>query len=327
MIIIVDEFHDGRSSIEDTLSACRFEHIFLFKSIEEAFLYLNLDRPEEHKEGIDVILLNVNSDYVNGIDACEMIHAHEVYRYVPIILLVDGAGINKLEELSEVGTTDFLLKPIKKKELVARVKLAVTAKNEIERRISYETQLQRIVDDYKTINENLINISFLDSVAEISNRRCFDEMFPLEWLKAKIKQTPITVLMIDIDFFKNFNDLFGHQKGDECIKSLAAVFKRQSRREVGIVARYGGEEFVLVLPSTRLVDGEKLASRIQAAINKLKIPHGGSQVDDYVTVSIGIASEIPFGEDPWSLIQKADQALYTAKKEGRNRVISFPRII
>ncbi|BAQ66844.1 diguanylate cyclase domain-containing protein [Geminocystis sp. NIES-3709] len=162
----------------------------------------------------------------------------------------------------------------------------------------------------------------LDGLTQIANRRCFDEYLNKEWLKHLEQQKPLTLIMIDIDYFKLYNDYYGHQEGDECIYRVAQGIA-MIKRPTDLVARYGGEEFAVILPSTKIEDGLMIADLIQSTISSFEIPHEKSKISSYVTLSIGISSLIPnLDTISKDLIAKADKALYEAKNQGRDRIVS-----
>jgi len=171
------------------------------------------------------------------------------------------------------------------------------------------------------ISKPFNSIEEKDGLTMIANRRRFDAFFYLEWRRAKRDQTPVTIIMIDIDFFKAYNDYYGHLQGDECLKQIAKVIDINCRRPGDIAARYGGEEFAAILGNTDQTGGIQLAEKIRRKVEGLGIPHEKSEISDYVTVSLGIATMIPSKEDgSEQLIKIADEQLYRAKELGRNQV-------
>ncbi len=170
-------------------------------------------------------------------------------------------------------------------------------------------------------NQILLQLSVSDSLTELANRRLFDETIEREWRVSLRRKSPISVLFIDIDLFKPYNDNYGHQAGDDCLKQIAKVLKKYPRRPYDLCARYGGEEFVILLPETGLLEAVELAEKIMSDIHNLKIRHDFSSVAPYVTVSIGIAEIIPtIAYNCRHLIEMADKALYLAKSGGRDRI-------
>ena len=172
-------------------------------------------------------------------------------------------------------------------------------------------------------NRTLQKLSSLDGLTGIANRRNFDETLNKEWNRAMRSEKSIGLLMLDIDFFKLYNDHYGHQGGDDCLKKFAKGLDSAIHRETDFLARYGGEEFSGILPDTDLNGSVKVAEEMRLAIKDLRIEHAKSTVSDLVSVSIGVSAIIPQqGTDPKILIGAADQALYKAKEDGRDRVKS-----
>jgi diguanylate cyclase (GGDEF)-like protein len=173
-------------------------------------------------------------------------------------------------------------------------------------------------------NQELLRLANLDGLTQVANRRCFDDYLGLEWKRHLREQQPLGLIMIDIDYFKRYNDYYGHQGGDDCLIRVAQTIAKIPQRATDLVARYGGEEFVVVLPNTNAESALIVAEEIRSAIAFLKIPHAASKVSHYVTLSLGVASLIPTPENsPEALIAKADRALYTAKEKGRDRAIKL----
>jgi len=171
-------------------------------------------------------------------------------------------------------------------------------------------------------NEMLSELSIRDGLTGLYNRRHFDSVFDTEWRRAARGGLPLALLMMDVDFFKAFNDTYGHQHGDDCLCEIARVLEDEPRRRHDCVARYGGEEFVMILPGATGEAAMKIGESIREAVLALRMEHEGSSVNDFVTVSIGVCSRKPeIGEGPEAMLRDADTALYVAKSTGRNRVM------
>ncbi|TAF02884.1 MAG: diguanylate cyclase [Nostocales cyanobacterium] len=171
----------------------------------------------------------------------------------------------------------------------------------------------------KQANKELVRLANLDGLTEIANRRCFDESLAREWLRLKREQSYLTLLLGDIDYFKFYNDYYGHQAGDECLRRVAQAMAQTCKRPADLVARYGGEEFAILLPHTDLDGAIHITGQVQQGIAKIAIPHEYSDVSNHVTLSIGLVSMIPINDtSPDVIITAADQALYKAKAQGRN---------
>lgn len=200
--------------------------------------------------------------------------------------------------------------------------LVIELQEEISLRKLAEKKLISEKERAESMAEDMFQLSTTDGLTGIENRRMFDGAIRSEWSRAKRYKKPISLILCDIDFFKRFNDHYGHQAGDKCLQNIATVLKEHARRGGDIAARYGGEEFAVIMPDTDEVNAEQLATQMHDAISKLKIPHEASKICDIVTVSFGVASVVPErGQLPDKLIKYADIALYKAKTLGRNQIV------
>jgi diguanylate cyclase (GGDEF)-like protein len=187
----------------------------------------------------------------------------------------------------------------------------------------------RDLTDQKRAEMALKELATKDGLTGLSNRRSFDQMLVAEWSRAQQTQLPLSLLFIDVDHFKLFNDLHGHLIGDECLRAVADVVRRHALRPLDLATRYGGEEFALILPEMSCEDACAVAEAIRDVVLDLRIAHGADDAGEHVTLSIGVASHIPGESDgqPDRLLGAADQALYAAKRLGRNRVIRADRML
>lgn len=175
----------------------------------------------------------------------------------------------------------------------------------------------------KEAQTELERLATRDGLTGVANRRCFDQTLSIEWRRATRESRALSLLMIDVDYFKRYNDTYGHQGGDECLRRIAGAMSNVVKRTSDAVARYGGEEFSILLPATDPGGARLVAERIRAAVEALALTHAQSEIADHVTVSIGVASVmVSSGDMPAQLVGAADAALYRAKKEGRNRVVA-----
>ncbi|MEM9807347.1 MAG: diguanylate cyclase [Cyanobacteria bacterium P01_D01_bin.56] len=184
-------------------------------------------------------------------------------------------------------------------------------------------QEQEILEkSLKKENQKLYRLATVDGLTQIQNRRFFDQQLQYEWQQLQQASQPLSVILFDADYFKRYNDYYGHLAGDRCLQEIARVVKESLRGESDFVARYGGEEFAVVLPNTNELGAVAIAQTIQQAIQTLAIPHAQSDISTTVSVSLGIASIVPIPETSWqALVDQADQALYEAKRQGRDRYI------
>lgn len=173
-----------------------------------------------------------------------------------------------------------------------------------------------------SLNRKLKKLSYIDGLTNIANRRFFNMTFEKEWSRTCRRQERLLLMIIDIDYFKNYNDFYGHQQGDECIKNVAHILKKLVNRKTDLVARYGGEEFILLMTDISPESAQMMAENIHKTIVNLRIPHAASPIHSSLTISLGYNIVIPTPDlDPTKFILEADKALYQAKQQGRNRVV------
>ena len=191
------------------------------------------------------------------------------------------------------------------------------ANSDLEQRVANRTR------ELEQANEQLQRLANIDSLTQISNRHCFDSNLDRQWRGCLREQQPIALILCDVDYFKAYNDLYGHPTGDRCLQNIAQAISQTIKRPGDLVARYGGEEFAIVLPNTDLEGAIYVAENVKFQVKALKIPHIGSKINPYVTISCGVTSQIPTQElsAEW-LIALADRALYEAKEQGRDRLIA-----
>jgi diguanylate cyclase (GGDEF)-like protein len=194
--------------------------------------------------------------------------------------------------------------------------------------VTLAIQQSELYAQLKNANQQLRQLAILDGLTGIANRRYFDRILNKEWKRLTREQQPLSLLLCDIDYFKDYNDTYGHPSGDRCLTEVAAVLKQATKRAADLVARYGGEEFAVILPNTNAKGALVVANAIRQKLHKLQLPHGKSAVSKYVTLSIGSATKIPNpNQNPSSLIKMADDALYRAKKAGRDRILQHKKSV
>ena len=249
----------------------------------------------------DLVLLDVMMPEMDGYEVCRRLKADPATAGIPVIFVTAHNDEASEEQGLEVGAVDFISKPINIKIMRARVKTHVTLK------------LQSDV---------LRSLAFVDGLTGARNRRYFDEQLAIEIGRSLRSKQALSLVLMDVDFFKRFNDLYGHQVGDDCLRQLARAFQTCLKRPADLVARYGGEEFVCLLPGTDAPGAMRVAESLRFAVLVCEIPHAQSTVNPCVTVSLGIATLSP--EHPVTaeaLLKLADQNLYLAKEQGRNRSV------
>lgn len=260
-----------------------------------------------------------------GIDGFELLSRYREtieLHSVPVVILSATDDPTTKERCFAEGANDYLVKLPDQIELLARIRYHSAAYHAREDRDQAFHLLKVSQQELAAANVLLQNLAALDGLTGIANRRRFDEVVAMEWGRASRSLKPLSLLMCDIDFFKAYNDKFGHVSGDFCIKRVAAVLTEELRRPADFVARYGGEEFAIILPDTDLRGALVVAEKCRSHVESLDIPQTGGEIGA-VTISVGAFCLVPSATSSVEqLIDGADKALYAAKGKGRNRVDS-----
>jgi diguanylate cyclase (GGDEF)-like protein len=322
-ILIVDDSPDERVLIKSILKSAGYSELLSAESSLDAFKQLGMENKASIYSEIDLILIDIIMSEMDGVEACRLIKAVDYLRDTPIIVVTVKDEIKYLQMAFAMGAVDFITKPLNKVELLARVRSALRLKYEIDRRKAREKELRVIKEQLEDTSFVLKRLSSEDELTGISNRRGFESYLDQEWKRASRYDVPVSLILVDIDFFKEYNDTYGHQSGDQCLKEVASVLNGTLHRPADFVARYGGEEFVIILPNTDMNGGEVIAEKLREGVEALGIIHSSSQASGRVTISLGVATAMPSQNfSPSELVAAADQALYLAKQVGRNKVKS-----
>jgi diguanylate cyclase (GGDEF)-like protein len=250
----------------------------------------------------DLILLDVVMPGLDGFEVCKQLKADASTWHIPVIFVTAHTDPTQETHGLNLGAVDFIAKPINPDVVRARVKTHLTLK--------FQSDLLR-------------KLVFLDGLTGVFNRRYFDQQISTEWARAARNNKPLSLILLDVDFFKLYNDRYGHQAGDDALRLVAHTLKSSLRRPADLVARYGGEEFACVLPETSHEDAQVIAEELERQIRTLGIPHQSSTVDTVITISVGLATRVGNSDDDvTSLIGLADKLLYQAKHTGRGQVCS-----
>ncbi len=250
----------------------------------------------------DLILLDVMMPEMGGYEVIKQLKDSEQTNNIPVIFVTALDSIEDEELGLKLGAVDYITKPFSPPIVEMRVR------NHL-----------RIVHQYKLLD----HLAYLDGLTEIPNRRRFEDVFPNECLRAIRSKEPLSIAMADVDFFKQYNDQYGHAMGDRALQAIARVLHNSVKRPADLAARYGGEEFVMVFPQTDRSSALLVAERIRSSVEELKIPHICSGVADHITISIGVATaNLNTSSQPEFVLETADRNLYTAKQSGRNRVVT-----
>jgi diguanylate cyclase (GGDEF)-like protein len=248
----------------------------------------------------DLVLLDVVMPDMDGYAVCAELQRDETTRHIPVIFVTAHDNPDDETRGLEVGAVDFISKPINPAVVRARVRTHLTLK--------FQSDLLR-------------QMAFIDGLTGVFNRRYFDERLDAEWRRAERNSSSLGLILIDVDYFKRFNDRYGHQAGDDCLKRVAGCMKRHLRRGGDFVARYGGEEFACILPETGFDGTLALAQSLEQQVRALAIPNEGSDVCPVVTISLGVAGKSADAIGGTAeLLALADAQLYQAKRAGRGRV-------
>jgi diguanylate cyclase (GGDEF)-like protein len=255
----------------------------------------------------DLVLLDVEMPGMTGFEVCAAMKADPVLQDVPIIFITSHDDLEQEVTGLTLGAADFLGKPLRPPLVIARVR----------------TQLAM-----KAMSDALRRAAATDGLTGLANRRRLDEQLDREWARCQRSELPLSVLLIDVDCFKAYNDRYGHQAGDACLAAVAGAIGGAARRSADLCARYGGEEFCVLAPETPADGAWQIAQRLLASVAALAIAHASSSVTDHVTVSVGVATCTripPLAPGAWTvrdLVAAADGALYGAKHAGRHRAVA-----
>ncbi|HMG58611.1 MAG TPA: diguanylate cyclase [Burkholderiales bacterium] len=308
-ILVVDDSPTIRAALKGLLE--RMGHTVVEANDgKEALQMYRQDRP-------GLVLNDVVMPVMDGYESAQHMRETSADEWVPIIFLSSKEADQDLDRAIEAGGDDYLVKPVSFVVLNAKIRA-------LQRLESMRTKQLEMSRDLASANRELEKLSRQDGLTGIANRRYFDSYLVTEVRRAAREKTPVSLILSDVDHFKAFNDCYGHQAGDDCLRRVAAALSSAGRRPADLAARYGGEEFAIVLPGTVLEGAVDVAQAVSRVIDGLAIPHARSAVDQTVTLSQGVVSLIPEKESASEdLIQRADQALYMAKQQGRNRYVVF----
>lgn len=269
---------------------------------EDALLQIRQNPP-------DLVLLDAEMPGLGGYETCRRIKADPALAHVPVIFVTAHTDTASETHALTIGAVDFIPKPLNPPVVQARVRTHLALKRQ---------------------SDELRRLTATDALTGIANRRAFDDGLQLEWRRALRSHAPLSLLMVDVDYFKRFNDTYGHPAGDACLRAVARVLAGIARRAGDLVARYGGEEFALFLPATNASDAFRLGESLCQSVAALAIPHAASAVAAQVTVSVGVATLVLPCDGveqprclagPEALLALADEALYAAKAAGRAQVV------
>ncbi|BDY03377.1 diguanylate cyclase response regulator [Ferrimonas sp. YFM] len=319
-ILIVDDRPENLLTLEGLLEG--FDAELVRATSGEQALAHTLDHD------FALILLDVQMPGMDGFEVAELMRGNSKTKHIPIIFVT--ASYKASEHVFkgyESGAVDYLLKPLN--PMMFRSKVGVFLELYAQREaLSEKTQefdrklveLEELQQQLEETNEQLLMLSTTDGLTGLLNWRRFDELLNEEWKRGSRTQRSLSLVLMDIDHFKAYNDTYGHQLGDDCLREVASTLVKIPMRAMDKTSRIGGEEFAVLLPETDCSGAMEVANRIRECVDALNKPHRSSPTAENVTISVGVASMVPTLDDPArKLLEMADVALYEAKSEGRNR--------
>jgi len=267
-----------------------------------------------------VILQDLVMPDIDGLMLLKFYRSNPEIKSIPVIVLSTKEDPKIKSDAFELGANDYLVKFPDKLEVIARVHAHSRSFMAQKQRDEAYRALSELQIELEAKNIELERLSSQDGLTGIANRRIFDEFTQKEWSRGIRDNNVLSLVMIDIDHFKTYNDNYGHQGGDDCLRQVAQQLASTVKRPGDLVARYGGEEFVVVMPGTDIEGAKSIAEALCKGVSSLGLEHAHSSTADHVTISLGVASIVPTVDGkPEDLIAKADGALYTAKETGRNK--------
>lgn len=320
-ILIVDDKPENLLTLEFLLNGPDIE-IIRAESGEQALSH-SLDHD------FALVLLDVRMPGMDGYEVAEFMRCNKKTKNVPIIFVTaEVQGDHHIFKGYESGAVDYLFKPLNEVVLKSKVNVFIELFKQHEE-LQLKTveldaklvELEELQAQLEEVNEQLMMLSITDGLTGLINRRHFDVLLAEEWKRAHRKGESVSLLLMDVDHFKEYNDTYGHAVGDDCLKKIAYALSRIAMRDADKIARVGGEEFAMILPGTDIKGAAHVADRIRVYISELALPHSSSTTSDIVTISIGVTCQVPGNANATrDLYIAADEALYTAKTSGRNRI-------
>lgn len=316
-ILIVDDSPPVLRLLQAILERAGYDDVICADCGAAALRSLGIEPSLPPASKVDCVLLDIVMPGMDGIEVCRRIKAKPLYVDTPVIMVTVRDEVETLRDAFSAGAHDYITKPVREIELVARLNSAISLKNEIEVRKAHEAELVRMAERLAEANVLLEELTITDDLTKVGNRRYFTGCLDNEWRRSFRESDPLSVIIVSIDRFQEFNDQFGRNKGDECLKLIAQVLQISLRRTTDHLARYNDHQFAIVLPKTALIGAQTVAGHIRQSINDLQIrhPHG------LLTISQGVASVIPSGEMAIkNLLFLAEEAVARAQKVGGNQV-------
>lgn len=304
-ILVVDDSKSIRQVVAECLKTMGHEVVYA-ESGDQSLAYLA-------GNDVDLVLMDVEMPGLNGVQTTKAIREFKKADWFPIIFLTSRTDDESFCKGIVAGGDAYLPKPVNP----LRLQYTVIA---MERIYVMRQRLQKTQRELEVANHALERLSLYDQLTGLANRRSFDNTLERQFALARRNKSPLSLIICDIDYFKIYNDSYGHQQGDNCLIRVAQLIKDQAERPTDLACRYGGEEFTVILPDTGLQGAQQVAEKIRQRVFDSQIPHVGSKVAASVSLSLGVATYSGQFKVPPEVTKAADHALYKAKESGRNRV-------
>jgi diguanylate cyclase (GGDEF)-like protein len=307
LVLIVDDDRIARFQLKHALHKEGYQVVEATDGMQCLDLYRRLSP--------DIVLMDAILPGMDGFTCCATLRSLPEDQAAPILMITGLDDRESIDLAFEVGATDFITKPLHWAVLRQRMRRLI-------QQFRLQQQQTLLCQHLAEANEVLKHLAWVDDLTQVANRRWFDNHLNEEWQRMRRERQPLSLILCDIDYFKNYNDTYGHPQGDRCLHQVAQAIGSTVRRSGDLVARYGGEEFAVILPNTNATGAARVAAKIRDRVKELGLTHTHSSVSPDVTVSVGVATTTPRLETHLSLLVNcADQALYQAKRSGRNRVV------
>lgn len=318
-ILIVDDSPPVLRLLQSMLERAGYTETICTDCGKTALNKLGIEPATENTPAIDCILLDIVMPGMDGLEVCRRIKAHPAYQDTPVIMVTVRDEVETLRDAFSAGAHDYITKPARELELVARLKAAITLKNEIKTRKLREAELLLSTQKLAEANQLLARLTITDDLTKVGNRRYFSDCLDNEWRRSFREASPLSIIFVDIDRFDEFSNQQGRSKGEQCLKLIAQILQISLRRSADLLCRYGDSLFAILLPKTPHIGARTVAGLIKQSINEIQVKHHDGST---LSVSQGSATVTPSGEIAIdTLLTMALDALSVAQQGGGNQTI------
>lgn len=324
-ILIIDTFKSELLEAERILTSAGLTGVRTAGTHHEAALLLGLTGDERAPFAVATIVLDITVGR-EGLDLFHTLRAHAFYRHVPVVMVASSDEDERLRVAFALGADDFVGKPYAPSELVARVRRAMRVNEDMSLRLRHQQELFEVSEEMAYLKRLLTRVMLIDPQTALASRRCFDESLAAEWRRSERSGKPLAVIAFGIDAFGRFNDQFGHQAGDACLRRIARAAQKRLARPGDVLARFGGGVFAALLPETGAEEALIVAENLRQAVatEAIRFPEAPTGTG-LITISCGVATTATIStKDATSLVTHAEKGLDEAKQQGGNRIRTVP---